>query len=74
MQHWTEIIKKLWYIFILQFNYLKAAEPLREDSLLFSSKFQGVPGVQLIDLGGMNGSVKTYFFNPSHPNAGQREN
>ena len=33
------------------FNYLKTAEPLRGDSLLFTTKFPGIPDTQLIDLG-----------------------
>ena len=35
------------------FNYLKAAEPLRGDSLLFTTKFPEIPGTYLIDLGRM---------------------
>ena len=37
------------------FNCLKATEPLRGDSLLFTIQFPGVPGAQLIDLGRMKG-------------------
>ena len=37
------------------FNCLKATEPLRGDSLLFTIQFPGVPGTQLIDLGRMKG-------------------
>ena len=37
------------------FNCLKATEPLRGDSLLFTIQFSGVPGTQLIDLGRMKG-------------------
>ena len=37
------------------FNCLKATESLRGDSLLFTTKSPGVPGVHLIDLGMMNG-------------------
>ena len=32
------------------FTYLKATEPLRGDSLLFTISFPGVPGTQLINL------------------------
>ena len=39
------------------FNCLKATESLRGDSLLFTTKSPGVPGVHLIDLGMMNGWV-----------------
>ena len=37
------------------FNCLKATEPLRGDSLLFTIQFPGVYGTQLIDLGRMKG-------------------
>ena len=33
------------------FNFLKALEPLRGDSLLFTTKSQEVPGTRLIDIG-----------------------
>ena len=39
------------------FNCLEATESLRGDSLLFTTKSPGVPGVHLIDLGMMNGWV-----------------
>ena len=39
------------------FNFLEATESLRGDSLLFTTKSPGVPGVHLIDLGMMNGWV-----------------
>ena len=35
------------------FNCLKATEPLRGDSLLFTTKFPAIPGTHLIDLGRM---------------------
>ena len=37
------------------FNSLKAAEPLRGDSLLSITKSPGIPCTQLIDLGSMKG-------------------
>ena len=37
------------------FNCLKATEPLRGDSLLFTIQFPGVSGTQLIELGRMKG-------------------
>ena len=37
------------------FNCLKATEPLRGDSLLFTNKSPGGPGIHLIDLGKMKG-------------------
>ena len=37
------------------FNSLNATEPLREDSLLFTTWSPGVPGTHLIDLGKMKG-------------------
>ena len=37
------------------FNCLKAAEPPRGDSLLFTAKFPEVPGTLLINLGSMKG-------------------
>ena len=40
----------LWMGFI----WLKAIQPLRGDSLLFTIKFPGVPGTQLIDLGSLS--------------------
>ena len=40
----------LWPFLRLEFNYLKATLPLKEDSSLFTTKFPGVPGTQLIDL------------------------
>ena len=33
------------------FICLKATEPLKEDSLLFTTKFPEIPGTHLIDLG-----------------------
>ena len=38
-------------------NCLKAAEPLRGDSLLFTTKFPENPGTRLIDLERMKGLV-----------------
>ena len=43
--------KTLWPVFWMGFNSLKAAEPLRRDSLLFTIQLPGVSGIQLIDLG-----------------------
>ena len=37
----------------ISFNYLKATEPLRGDSLLFATQSPGVPDTHLIDLGRM---------------------
>ena len=37
------------------FNYLKATEPLREGSSVFTTKFPDIPGTHLIDLGRMKG-------------------
>ena len=34
----------------MEFNCLKATEPLRRDSLLFTTKSLGVPGTHLINL------------------------
>ena len=34
------------------FNYIKATEPLRGGSLIFTTKFPKIPGAQFIDLGG----------------------
>ena len=36
-------------------NCLKAAEPLRGISLVFTTKFPEIPGTHLIDLGRMKG-------------------
>ena len=36
-------------------NCLKATEPLRGDSLLFTTQSPGFPGTHLIDLGRMKG-------------------
>ena len=41
----------------IEFNCLKAAEPLRGDSLLFTTDTPGDPGTHLIYLGKMNGRV-----------------
>ena len=37
------------------FNFLKAIEPLRGDSLLFITKLPEIPGTHLSDLGRMRG-------------------
>ena len=37
------------------FNCLKATEPPRGGSLLFTTKFSEIPGTHLIDLGKMKG-------------------
>ena len=39
------------------FNCLKATEPLRGGSLLFTTEFPEIPGTHLIDLGRMKGWV-----------------
>ena len=41
------------------FNSLKAPEPLRGDSLLFTIRFTKIRGTYLIDLGRMKGWVET---------------
>ena len=48
------------------FNCLKAAEPLRGGSLLFTTQAPGVPGTNLINLGRMKGSVELGA--AQHPN------
>ena len=45
--------KTLW----MGLNYLKAKEPLRGGSLLFTTKFSEIPDTHLIDLGRMKGRV-----------------
>ena len=40
------------------FNCLKATEPLRGSSLLFSTKIPDIPDAHLVDLGSMKVSVK----------------
>ena len=48
--------KKLYGPFLwMRFNCLEATEPLRGDSLLFTTKSPGGPGTHLIDLGRMKG-------------------
>ena len=48
----TLSLKKLYGPFLwMGFNCLKAAEPLRWGSLLFTTKFPEIPGNHLIDLG-----------------------
>ena len=50
----SKLKKKLSGPFIwMGFNCLKATEPLRGDSWLFTIQFPGVRGIQLIDLGRM---------------------
>ena len=39
------------------FNCLKGTEPLREGSLLFTTKLPKIPGAHLIDLGRIKGFV-----------------
>ena len=41
----------------MELNYLKATEPLRESSLLFTFKFPEIPGTHFIDLRKMKGWV-----------------
>ena len=48
--------KQLYGSFLwMTFNYLKATEPLRGGSLLFTTKFLESPGTHVIDLGRMKG-------------------
>ena len=54
----SDVIKKLYGLFLwMGFSCLKATEPLRGGSLLFSTKFLESPGTHLIDLGMMKGWV-----------------
>ena len=47
-------VKKLYSLLLwIRFNYLKATEPLRGRSLLFTIKFSETPGSHLIHLGRM---------------------
>ena len=39
------------------YNCLKATEPLRGGSLLFTTNFPEIPGTHLVDLGRMKGCV-----------------
>ena len=39
----------------MRFNYLKATEPLRGGSLLFTTKFPEIPGTHFINLRRMKG-------------------
>ena len=41
--------------FWMRFNYLKDTEPLRGDSLLFTTKFPEITGTHLVDFGRMKG-------------------
>ena len=51
-----EIFKKIYGPFLwMRFNNLKVTEPLREDSLLFTTKSPELRGTHLIDLGEMKG-------------------
>ena len=48
--------KKLYGPFLwMWFNCLKATEPLRGGSFLFTTKFPGIPGTHLIDIRRMKG-------------------
>ena len=49
--HTHNVMAPLW----MGFNCLKATEPLRGDSLLFTAKPPGGPSTHLIDLGRMKG-------------------
>ena len=40
------------------FNCLKAAEPLREDNLIFTIKISEIPGTHLMDFGRIKGWVE----------------
>ena len=52
----SDVIKKLYGLFLwMGFSCLKATEPLRGGSLLFTTKFLESPGTHLIDLGMMKG-------------------
>ena len=52
----TLFFKKLYDLFLLtRFNCLKATEPQRGVSLLFTNKFPEIPGTNLIDLRRMKG-------------------
>ena len=42
--------KTLWPLLWMGFNCLKGKEPLRGDSLLFTTKFPGVPSTHLINV------------------------
>ena len=43
----------LWTLFKMLFNFLKAAEPLQQDSLILTINVPGIPVTHLIDLGRM---------------------
>ena len=66
------IIKKELYASLLrmEFNCLKITEPLRGDSLLFTTKSPGAPGTHLIDLrrmkDGVSLGVTQCFSTPEH--------
>ena len=68
--------KKLYGSFLwMGFNCLKATEPLRRDSLLFTTQFPGVPGTHLIDFRRMKGRVDfvaTQWFWTGNPWIGNR--
>ena len=52
------------------FNCLMATEPLRGDSLLFTTQFPGVPGTHLINFRRMKGRVNlvaTQWFGTRRP-------
>ena len=48
-------LKTLWPLFMDGFNCLKVTEPLRGDSLFFTTKSPGVPGTDLINFNGVKG-------------------
>ena len=47
--------ENLWSLFMDEVQLLKATEPLRENSLLLTTKFPGDPGTHLINLRRMKG-------------------
>ena len=59
--------KNFFFLFLwMGFNFLKATEPLRGDSLLFTSKSLGVSGTYLIYFRKMKGQhILWYFYKPS---------
>ena len=63
--------KKLYDPFLwMRFDCLKTTDPLRGDSILFTTKPPGGPGTSLIDLGRIKDWVKlgaTYWFQTWDP-------
>ena len=57
-----EMLEKIFFelygpFLCMGFNCVKATEPHRGDSLLFTTQFPGFPGTHVIDLGRMKGLV-----------------